>query len=139
ELSVAALDQDAPLPGEKPGSKKDDKKEKEKKDKESDKSKKKDQERESPDFTIELVSSDGAVASASVSSFMAIPPPLREKFTKLGAMAEEAEYNKDWEPVFQTVRLPLGKFQTAPGAAKFDPRKLTAIRLKFDRTPMSVL
>ncbi|HYL09389.1 MAG TPA: hypothetical protein VEU31_01505 [Candidatus Acidoferrales bacterium] len=135
ELSVAALDEDAPLPGEKPGRKKDDKKEK--KDKESDKAKKK--ERESPDFTIELVTSDGAVATAPAGSFAVIPPPLKEKFTKLGAMIENAAYEKDWEPVFQTVRAPLAKFQTAPGTPRFDPRKLTLVRLKFDRTPMSVI
>ena len=48
-------------------------------------------------------------------------------------------YEKDWEPVFQSVRAPLGKFHTAPGGPKFDPHKLTAVRLKFDRTPMSVI
>ena len=52
ELSIAALDEDAPLPGKK----------KEEKEKERDESKKKD--RESPDFTIELVTSDGVVATA---------------------------------------------------------------------------
>lgn len=135
ELSVAALDEDAPLPGEKADKKKDGKKEK--KNKESDKSKKKD--RESPDFTIELVASDGAVATAPASSFAVIPPPLKEKFTKLGAMIENQAYEKDWEPVFQTVRAPLAKFQTAPGTARFDPRKLALVRLKFDRTPMSVI
>lgn len=129
ELSIAALDEDAPLPGEKKDGKKKDEKKKE--DKKS--------EREAPDFTIELVSADGGVATAVSSSFVSIPPPLKEVFTKLGAKAENAAYKKDWEPVFQTVRAPLGKFQTAPGGRGFDPRRLTAVRIKFDRTPMSVI
>jgi dienelactone hydrolase len=127
ELSVAALDEDAPLPG---------KKKKEEKDKKEDKSKKK--ARESPDFTIELVTSDGVTVSAPGSRFAIIPPPLKEKFTKLDAMESEA-YEKDWEPVFQTVRAPLGAFAEAGGSKAFDPRKLAVVRLKFDRTAMSVI
>lgn len=123
ELSVAALDEDAPLPGKK----KDDK------DKKPDESKK---ERESPDFTIELVTADGVVATAPVSRFAAVPPPLKETFTKL-APIEGLEYEKDWEPVFQTVRVPLAAFQTA--GRPFNPQKLSTVRLKFDRTAMSVI
>jgi hypothetical protein len=125
ELSIAALDEDAPVPGKK----KDDK------NKKPEDSKKKD--RESPDFTIELVTSDGVTASAPVSRFAAIPPPLKEKFTKLDPM-ESAAYEKDWEPVLQTVRAPLAAFQGA-GQKPFDPARLSVVRLKFDRTAMSVI
>ncbi|MBZ5591017.1 MAG: hypothetical protein LAP39_02195 [Acidobacteriia bacterium] len=125
ELSLAALDDDAPLPGKK----KDE-------DKKPDQSKKKD--RESPDFTIELLASDGSTATAPVSRFAAVPPPLKEKFTKLDPL-EDIAYEKDWEPVFQTVRVPLASFQTASGSKPFDPRKLVTVRLKFDRTAMSVI
>jgi len=125
ELSMAALDEDAPLPGKK----------KDEKDKKPDESKKK--ERESPDFTIELATSDGVTASAPVSRFAAIPPPLKEKFTKLDPM-EDVAYEKDWEPVLQTVRAPLAAFQGA-GGKPFDPAKLSVVRLKFDRTAMSVI
>jgi len=124
ELSVAALDEDAPLPGKK----------KEPDESKKDKSKKN---RASPDFTIELVTSDGVTATAPVSRFAAIPPPLKEKFTKLDAMESQA-YEKDWEPVFQTVRAPLSSFQSA-GPVSFDPSNLSVVRLKFDRTPMSVI
>jgi len=121
ELSIAALDEDAPLPGKN----KDEKKEEKKKD------------RESPDFTIELVTSDGVTAAAPVSRFAAIPPPLKEKFTKLDPM-ESAAYEKDWEPVLQTVRARFGAFQSA-GPRAFDPAKLSTVRLRFDRTAMSVI
>jgi hypothetical protein len=124
-LSVAALDEDAPLPGKK----KDE-------DKKSDESKKKD--RESPDFTLELLGSDGSIATAPVSRFAAVPPPLKEKFTKLD-LVDDVGYEKDWEPVFQTVRVPLAAFQSAAGSKPFDPRKLSTVRLKFDRTAMSVI
>jgi dienelactone hydrolase len=124
ELSVAALDEDAPLPGKK------------KEDKKSDDSKKK-KDRESVDFTVEVVASDGAAATAIVSRFAAVPPPLTEKFTKLSWL-ESQGYEKDTEPVFQTVRIPLAAFKNS-GAKLFDPSKLHIVRLKFDRTPMSVI
>lgn len=129
ELSIAPLDEDVPLPGKR----KDDEKEKKKKEKEQDKSKKK--ERESPDFTIELVTTDGVTASAPVSQFISIPPPFKEKFTKLAVM-DDVAYNQDWEAVFQSVRAPLSAFRSADNSRQFDPAKLSVVRLKFDRTPM---
>jgi hypothetical protein len=128
ELSLAALDEDAPLPGQTT-------------DKNAPEPDDAGKGRESPDFSIELVSSDGVTASAPVSHFAAIPPPLKEKLTKLNAI-DSAFYEKDWEPVLQTVRVPLGAFQGvgAGGAHQpFDPAKLAAVRLKFDRTAMSVI
>lgn len=133
ELSVAAMDEDAALPGKKT---EEEKKKEEEERKKEDKSKNK--ERESPDFTVELVASDGATADVPVSKFIAIPPPFKEKFAKL-AIIDEKGYEKDWEPVFQTVRIPLADFQAPSGAKRFEPGKLTAIRLKFDRTTMSVI
>ena len=132
ELSVATMDEDVSLPGKKTEEEK--KKEEAKKKKEEGKSKKK--ERESPDFTIELVSSDGTTASVPVSRFVSIPPPFKERFTKL-AILDEKGYEKDWEPVFQTVRMPLADFAAAAGAKRLDPEKLSVVRLKFDRTVMS--
>jgi hypothetical protein len=128
ELSMAALDEDAPLPG----------KTEDERGKEAEDSGKG---RPSPDFTIELTDSDGVTASAPVSRFAAIPPPLTEKFTKLDVI-ESAAYEKDWEPVLQTVRVPLAAFHgvDARGApTPFDPAKLARVRLKFDRTTMSVI
>lgn len=122
ELSVAAMDQDAPLLGKK----KDDKK----KDQHV-------QDRESPDFTIELVSKDGAIQRAPVSRFVQIPPPLKETFTVLGPLESQA-YERDWEPVFQTIRAPFRRFDSGSGA-QFDPAELSEIRLKFDRTTSYVI
>jgi hypothetical protein len=126
ELSIAALDQEAPRPGKR-------KDEEDKKPETATAG-----ERDSPDFTLELVASDGTVASAPVTRFAAIPPPLKVKFTKLDVLDSQT-YEKDWEPVFQTVRVPLMAFQSAGGAMRFDLRKLTMVRLKFDRTAMAVI
>jgi len=131
EFSIAPMDEDVSLPGKKKDDDKDKKKAEEKK-KEEDKSKKK--ERESPDFTIELVTTDGATASAPVTRFISIPPPFKEKFTKLGRL-DDAAYNQDWEAVFQSVRAPLSDFQSMDTSKRFDPAKLSIVRLKFDRTP----
>jgi len=76
-------------------------------------------------------------ASAPVSRFAAVPPPLKEKFTKLD-LIEDVAYEKDWEPVLQTVRAPLAAFQGTNGKP-FDPARLAAVRLKFDRTAMYVI
>jgi dienelactone hydrolase len=124
ELSIAALDEDAPLPGKKNEDKRSE-----------DSNKKKD--RESPDFSVEVVASDGATATAIVSRYAAVPPPLTEKFTKL-SLLESQGYEKDTEPVFQTVRIPLAAFKST-GAKAFDPTNLHIVRLKFDRTPLSVI
>jgi dienelactone hydrolase len=129
ELSVAPMDEEVSLPGKK----KEDEKKKDKAKEEKDKSKKK--ERESPDFTIELVTSDGVTASAPVSRFVSIPPPFKEKLTKLSAL-DDAAYKQDWEVEFQSVRAPLSAFQTTDRAQHFDPAKLSIVRLKFDRTAM---
>ncbi len=130
ELSIAPMDEDVSLPG----MKKDEEKKKEKaKEKGADKSKKK--ERESPDFTIELVNTDGVTVSAPVSRFASIPPPFKEKFTKL-AMLDDEGFKQDWETIFQTVRAPLSAFQSADNSKGFDPAKLSVVRLKFDRTPI---
>jgi len=135
ELSVAPMDEDVDLPGKKKEEDKEKKKKEEEKKKE-DKNKKK--ERESPDFTMELVDSNGTTVSAPVSKFIAIPPPFKEKFTKLAKMDEEG-FSQDWEVVFQTVRAPLAAFASSDKSAPsktFDPAKLNIVRLKFDRTPM---
>lgn len=124
ELSLAAFDEDAPLPGKKNSG-----------GKEADESK--DEERGSPDFTIELETRDGVTASALVSRFAAIPPPLKETFTKLDAI-ENVAYEKDWEPVLQTVRAPLAAFRGVDGRP-LDPARLRTVRLIFDKTPMYVI
>ncbi len=120
ELSVAALDEDAPLPGKKKD--------------EGKKPEKSNRDRESPDFTIELANSYGVTVTAPVSLFAAVPPPLKERFTKLSIM--DRPYEKDWEPVLQTVRAPLAAFL---GDGQFNARDLRMVRLKFDRTARSVI
>ena len=132
ELSIAPMDEDVSLPGKKKEDEKDKKKAEEKK-KEEDKSKKK--ERESLDFTIELVTTDGMTVSAPVSRFFAIPPPFKEKLAKLEVL-NDAAFNQDWEAVFQSVRIPLSALSSTSNSKPFNPAKLTVVRLKFDRTLM---
>jgi hypothetical protein len=104
QLSVAALDEDASDDGVESS-------------------------RESPDFTIELETSDGAIAAKRVSRFAAIPPPLITQFTKL-ELIDTMTHKETSEPVFQTARIPLDGI---------DPAKLSKVRLRFDVTPVSVI
>jgi hypothetical protein len=119
ELSIAAMNQDAPLP---PGVRRPSAAA---------------SNREAVDFTVELVASNGATVAAPVSQFAAIPPPLKEKFTKV-EVVERDQYDKDWEPVFQTIRIPLSAL-VSRGAPRLDVQKLVGLRLKFDRTATSVI
>jgi hypothetical protein len=119
-LSLAVTDQKAPLPG------KHEDDEKDKKDKKEEKL------TEPTDFSIELETTGGAVATLPLSQFGPLLPPFKVRFTKFEFMDDFA-YEKSSEPVFQTFELPLAAF------AKIDPSKLHIIRLKFDRTPMRVI
>ena len=120
ELSLAALDQSAPVP---PGAAR--------------QQVGASDERPAPEFTIELVSSDGTTVTAPTSRFADIPPPLKEKFTKFD-LVERDRYGSDWEPVFQTLRAPLSAFAGVDGHT-LDPQKLVGVRLRFDRTATSVI
>jgi hypothetical protein len=120
ELSVAALEQNAPAP---PGIRA--------------RPAGGTVERAAPDFTIELVADDGTSVAAPLSRFGEIQPPLQAKFTKFG-FVDRDRYGRDWEPVLQTIRVPLVTFGGAHGAA-FDSARVVSIRLKFDRTPASVI
>lgn len=124
-LSLAVTDEEAPLPGKQPAQ-----------DENEQKQDKQDQAKAEPtDFTVELESSHGAKASLPVSDFVVLPPPFQVRFTKLRAMDDEG-YKKAAEPVFQTIELPLAAFA---GQGGFDPAGITAIRLRFDRTPSRVV
>ena len=122
-LSVAALDQDAPLLNEKEGKGAEKAKEEPKK------------ERESPDFAVELETADGVVASHPLSEFGTILPPLKVRFTKLQFL-DDLGYQKSSEAVFQTISIPLSSFAAQKG---FQVEKLGTIRLRFDRTRASVI
>ncbi len=125
-LSVAALDEDAPLLNE-TGAQAERRKAEAKGEEEK--------QRESPDFTVELETSDGAVAARPLSDFGSILPPLKVRFTKL-AFLDNIAYQKAAEPVFQTFSIPLAAFAEAKG---FDAVRLKVIRLRFNLTREGVI
>jgi len=105
----------------------------------TDKEKPKDEKKEKPestDFTVELETSNGAAGRFPLSHFGVLPPPFQVRFTKL-AKLDEIGYEKDSEPIFQTIELPLAAF--AGQTKGFDPAKIKTIRLRFDRTPARVV
>lgn len=122
-LSLAVTEEKAPLPGktfdDKKSSKDDDKKKP-----------------EPTDFTVELQTADGVTSRLPLSRFGVLMPPFKVRFTKLAQMDSFA-YEKESEPIFQTIDLPLSAF--AEQTKGFDPSKVTSIRLRFDRTPMRVV
>ncbi len=122
-LSLSALDEDPPLLNEKAGNKDEKTKEKSKK------------ERESPDFTVEFETANGIVASRPISDFGTILPPLKVRFTKLQFL-DDLAYEKPSEAAFQTISIPLSSFTGQKG---FEAGSLRTIRLRFDRTPASVI
>jgi hypothetical protein len=136
---------------------KSDKKEKEKeKQKNKEKEKEKDKKKEPVDFTVELVTADGANAQLLLSQFAPVLPILKVKYTKWGYL-EKHWYHSPSEPVFRIYELPLAAFAQAlkspqrqgspaellrgSGQARsgFDLRKLRTIRFRFDRTQKRVI
>jgi len=126
-FSIAALDEEAPLLKEK-----EEKKESEKNQKDEAAEEEK---AEAPDFTVELELYDGTVAARPLSDFGNILPPLEVRFTKLAFLDSEF-YQKDSEPVFQTISIPLSAFSGENG---FDMGHLNAIRLQFNLTRAGVI
>jgi len=120
-LSLAVTEDKADPPWKKPGDKsKDD-------DNQDDKKKKP----EPTDFTVEMEDSDGATSRFPLSHFGVLPPPFKVRFTKLTKL-DEIGYEKESEPIFQTIDLPLAVFGV-------NPAKIKTIRLRFDQTPMRVV
>jgi pimeloyl-ACP methyl ester carboxylesterase len=120
-MSLAVTEDKADPPWKKPDDKSKD-------DEDKDDKKKKP---EPTDFTVEIEGSDGAVSRFPLSHFGLLPPPFKVRFTKL-AKLDEIGYEKESEPIFQTIDLPLAAFGV-------DPVKIKTIRLRFDRTPMRVV
>jgi len=80
---------------------------------------------------LALVASDGAIASAPVPA-RGNPATAEVKFTKLDVL-DSRRNDKEWDPVFQTVRVPLMAFHSSAGSSRrFDLSKLSMVRLKFD-------
>ena len=118
-MSLAVTEDKADPPWKKPGDKS--------KDDDGDDKKKP----EATDFTVEMETTDGAVSRFPLSHFGVLPPPFKVRFTKL-AKLDEIGYEKESEPIFQTIDVPLAAFTG-------EPAKIKTIRLRFDRTPMRVI
>ncbi len=105
-----------------------------KKGKGSDKAKE-DKDREPVRLSIELVGIDGTSVKLPLERFMAVPPIMRTKFSKL--KSEGTIWGKDYEATIQTFELPLTAF--AKENPDFDPSRLKEIRFVFDLMPKGVV
>jgi dienelactone hydrolase len=88
------------------------------------------------DFTVALESDDSAQVRLPVSRFRVLRPSIPVRFTKLEYL-DRLLYKEPSEPVFQSVEMPLRDFMGAD--PRFNPKRLTRMRLIFDRTPASSL
>ena len=100
-MSLAVTEDKADPPWKKPDDKS--------KDEPEDKKKKP----EPTDFTVEIETSDGAVSRFPLSHFGLLPPPFKVRLTKL-AKLDEIAYEKESEPIFQTIDLPLSRLHRGP-------------------------
>ena len=78
-----------------------------------------------PRFEIDGMSDDGRVATVSSASLAHLAPPLEVQFLKSKRRNDDA-YNLSWEPVLQTVDLPLARL--APDGQR---EALRRIRFRF--------
>ena len=88
------------------------------------------------DLTVELVASDGAVASLPISHVSALQPAIRVTFTKW-AHWERIRGKPAVEPVLQVYEIPLADF--VESNPDFVPGRLREIRFRFDRTRSRVI
>lgn len=90
----------------------------------------------SPDFTVELEDGAGNTASIAVSEHASVAPPLRVQYLK-SRQLNERDYNEKWEPVLQTIDLPVEAFQSAN--PEWQPEDTRVLRFKFDRQAEGVI
>jgi len=88
------------------------------------------------DFTVAAESDDGIEVRLPLSHFRTLRPAIPVRFTKVEYL-DRMLYKEPSEPVFQSVEIPLREF--AEKDHRFDPKRLKAMRLIFDRTPASEL
>lgn len=84
------------------------------------------------DLTVELVDADGHTARLPLSMFAPVRRPLVTHVLRR-ADEEQQAFRNTYELVLQTYPMPLAAFRRV--APAFEPAKLRAIRLVFDRTP----
>ena len=84
------------------------------------------------DLTVELVDADGHRARLPLSLFAPVRRPL-ETHVLRRADREKDRFREPYELVLQTYPMPLAAFRKV--APAFEPARLRAIRLVFDRTP----
>jgi hypothetical protein len=88
------------------------------------------------DLTIELVTSNGAVARLPLGHVHPLQPILKVTFTKWPYW-EHIRFKSATEPVLQTYEIPLSDFVAANPA--LEPGQLKQIRFRFDRTRTAVI
>jgi dienelactone hydrolase len=80
------------------------------------------------DLTVEVTDADGTVARRALSASAPLEPQFTARRLKVGA----AQPGPRGEPVFQTFAVPMADVPATDGA--FDPSRIRAMRLVFDRT-----
>ena len=87
------------------------------------------------DFTLELEDADGHVARTPMSRYGPVRRPLEAHIYRR-AGRDEQRFQNLFEIVPQTYVVPLADFGAAGG---FQPSRIRAIRLVFDRTPLGTV
>jgi hypothetical protein len=89
-----------------------------------------------PDLSLVLEDAAGETASLSLRDLGPGAPPLRVQFLKLERWSRDA-FGPAWEPELRRYDAPLARFVAAN--PKLDPSRLTAVRLRFDRSPSGMI
>ena len=78
-----------------------------------------------PELSVELTDAHGAVASVRLLDVAPITPPVKVQYLKIERFNRDA-YSSTWEPILQSYRLPLSRFDGV------DSRALVSILFRFD-------
>jgi len=91
-----------------------------------------DEEKPPLDLTLEVVDANGTRAAVPLSRYGAVRRPLEMTVTRRRD-TESTNFARLYELVLQTYSVPLSDFRAL--APTLDPKRITAVRFLFDRTP----
>lgn len=92
------------------------------------------------DIDMALVTTDGRSVTLPLNHFMPLPPVVETTYTSFGFMDDsfrEGKYEEDWEPVFQTIHVPVEDYEQADPT--FHKEDIAKMRLHFKSNPGAIL
>ena len=89
---------------------------------------------------MELETTEGVSVTLPLNNFMPFPPVIKTDYTTFGlfdGIFREGKYEEDWEPIFQTISIPVHVFEESN--PDFKTEDINKMRLHFKGEPGEIL